>query len=293
MSETSSSTSGIARKKRSRLIKHAMEWTRRKWEFLPFNEVIKTHQSVYIFIDRSPVGEERERELARWDVSVNLVRLMWWMRGRWSMMLSLKRTRRRRRRRRRREKERRAFLSSLLVRRAQDRERESKSYPPHLIRLLSVSFSNRRKRERRIFQSAPNSFFNSACVDADRMLSLVISLHLFILICSTQSLETIQVTLASTVELPCSISSSNESIHPAKVTKKQPSLTLKRDALQREMLVRQGGIIARWHHAKQLVDDCWPVTQHEGRLHWKCFSSLFRLSGFVMIMPILSVLIQW
>lgn len=148
------------------------------------------------------------------------------------MMLSLKR------RRREAERKRGEHFSLLSL----SEERESKSYSPHLIRLLCLSLSNRRKRERRIFRSAPNSFFNSSCVDADRMLSLVISLHLFLLICSTQSLETIQVTLASTAELPCSISSSNESIQPAKVTRRRNNPPY---ALQREMLVRQGGIIER------------------------------------------------
>ena len=107
-------------------------------------------------------------------------------------------------------------LSSLSLSEENKRERKQNLSAS----LDSPSLCRTEEKKRREEKTLPN---NSSIprVDADRMLSLLISLHLFIVIRSTQSLETIQVTLASTVELPCSISHSNDSNHPAKVTRRR------------------------------------------------------------------------
>jgi hypothetical protein len=112
------------------------------------------------------------------------------------------------------------------------RERESKSYPRYLKQINLISFllllyieseeswlaiRQRTSAGHYLFLYLIFKKFNCRC--ADQMLSLIIILLLFIQhFHPTEQLKTIQATLASTVELPCSVvNQTTESVNAAKV----------------------------------------------------------------------------
>ena len=125
------------------------------------------------------------------------------------MMLSLKE--------RTREKERRILLLLSLATCMLDIERKRKKIDSLTRREISAAIVHK------------FLLWNPLCLDrisfcivecTDRMLSIVICLLVLLLqqFSSTEQFQTIQVTLASSVELPCStINQTSESINPAKV----------------------------------------------------------------------------